>query len=75
MSAVAKPASTDPKSTNIAPAVVPDDGLDARRARPGNDENCIENKWVESTQRYVRTQNISEYLNHLTEIFKLNYSK
>ena len=73
MSAVAKPASTDPKSSNIAPAVVPD--KEARRARPDNDENCIENKWVETTQKYVRTQNISEYLNHLTEIFKLNYTK
>ena len=69
MSAVAKPASTPTTDPNAVT------DKEARRARPDNDEKCVENKWVETTQWYVRTQNSSEYLNHLTEIFKLNYSK
>ena len=63
----AKPASTPITDSNAVVTRIRS-GKEARRAQPDKDETCVENKWVETTQRYVRTQNISEYLNHLSEI-------
>ena len=58
MSAVAKPVSnpvSKPASEELEKPV--------RRARTDHDKDCVENKWVETTQKYVRAQNISEALN------------
>ena len=52
MSEVVKPAAASDPNAEIDNAKV--EGV--RRARPDKDENCVENSWVETTQKYVENR-------------------
>ena len=68
MSAVAKPASNPVSKPASEELEKP-----ARRAQTDHDEDCVENKWVETSQKYVRAHNNPECLNHSIERLNSKY--